>query len=645
MASSVASDSSSVFSDDNMDDVPPFRLIARPPQFPVGKTSTAITEMENMMKWFMTAGSIRQRIGLLTMAKRRGYKRIVHLIFTNNSLIEGDQWRDRMITRGVQNLRIFSSKSEVSTKEQLQQLIAEGDYNEMTGEYIQVDYVLMCTHPVRLTDFSKYGDGILSRMRHFHSDIGFILWFDELDKAKDLLKVHIPIFKEVGNVIAMTGITATPYHRFWELMHECGYTELDLIGTLPSATDYRSFKDHNLQYTDDINIKSPVKHFQYLMENPGTRMATIKSEDGSERVFYVPTNLTDNEGRIFFVPGEISKRSHMGIKDIAHKYGKHALVINGTYKAFFKADGSPPIDVRNMKRDRLKKLKDQLKTAEKSGQNTEAVRIKALYDKEDNKAIMDIAIEIYNDPAYGLQDKDLVITGFYCVERGVTFNRPNFQFRFVIMSPYHYMDQSDEIESIIQLSGRAFGNKEWVPAGITILAPKDMLDEVERNVNNLIEFLHEKHDTIQYADIFREVNGIPIRVTITNTKFLEEITKCGKLTAKTRTTFMTMLKRAHAEGHLVLDDPNKVDSVRVPFSFDNYMIDTKRILTESVKAKSYRFPQFRDHYLRRKAYGQSIREKGKFTLDLTNIDLALEDGQMEAGTGFISFAYLPRGTK
>jgi hypothetical protein len=636
-----ASETSSVLSEDTMDDVPPFRLIARPPQFPVGKTSTAITEMENMMKWFMKAGSIRQRIRLLTMAKRRGYRRIVHLVFTNNSLIEGDQWRDRMITRGVQNLRIFSSKSEVSTKEQLHELIKEGEYNAMTGQYVQVDYVLMCTHPVRLTDFSKHGDGILSRMRHFNPDVGFILWFDEIDKAKDLLKIHIPIFKEVGNVIAMTGITATPYSRFWDLMHECGYTELDLIGTLPAATDYRSFKDHNLQYTDDINIKSPAKHFQYLLENPGARMATIRDEDGGERVFHVPTNLTENTGRILFVPGEIAKRTHMEIRDIAHKYGKHALVINGTHKAFFKADGSAPIDVRTIKRDRLQRLKNQIKSAERGGQATEVTRLQALYDTENNKAMMDIAIEIYNDPANGLLEKDLVITGFYCVERGVTFNRPNFQFRFVIMSRYHYTDQSDEIESIIQLSGRAFGNKEWVPAGITILAPKNMLDEVEKNVNNLIEFLHEKHDTIQYADIFREVNGIPIRFTITDSALMEEISKFGNLTLKSRAAFMTLLKKAHTDGRLVLDDLNKVDSVRQPFSFENYDIDTKRILTDTAKAKNYRFPQFMDHYTHRKAYGQTIREKGKFTLDLTTVDIPLDDGRIQAGTGFISFAYLP----
>lgn len=621
------------------DDVPPFRLIARPPQFPDGKTKTAITEMENMMKWFMDEGNIRQRI-LVTTAKQRGYKRIVHLVFTNNSLIESDQWRDRMITRGVQNLRIFSSKSDVSTKEQLKQLITEGDYNVMTDQYVQTDYVLMCTHPVRLMDFSKRGEGILSRIKNFNKDIGFMLWFDEIDKAKELLKTHIPIFKEVGNVIAMTGITATPYCRFWELMHECGYTELDLIGTLPAATDYRSFKDHNLQYTDNINIKSPAKHFQYLMENPGELMAKIKDKDGGVRSFHVPANLADNKGRIFFVPGEITKKSHLEIKDIANKYEKNTFVINGTHKAFFKADGSEPIDVRTVKRARLRELQNQIKDAENE---SKASSLKKLYETEDSKAIMDIAIEIYNDPAFGLCNQDLVITGFYCVERGVTFNRPNFQFNFVIMSPYHYTERSEEIESIIQLSGRAFGNKAWVPKGITILAPKYMLDEVEQNVNNLIKFLHEKHDTIQYADIYREINGIPIHFTITNKTILSEISNFGRLTDKKK--FMSILKKALENGHILLDDKNKVDSVRLPFSFDKYNIDTKRILTDIKKAKNYRFPQFMDHYTRRVAYGQSIQDKGKFTMDLTMVNIELEDGEkIEAGTGFISFSYLPRPT-
>jgi hypothetical protein len=139
-----------------------------------------------------------------------------------------------------------------------------------------------------------------------------------------------------------------------------------------------------------------------------------------------------------------------------------------------------------------------------------------------------------------------------------------------------------------------------------------------------------------------ELNGIPIKFVVTNKVTLSEISNFGRLINKKK--FMTLLQKAKDDGNILLDDKNKVDSVRLPFSFNDYNIDTKRIMTDDKKAENYRLPQFMDHYTRRKAYGQSI-QKGKFAMDLTTVDIELKDGEkIQAGTGFISFVYLPRPT-
>jgi hypothetical protein len=440
----------------------------------------------------------------------------------------------------------------------------------------------------------------------------------------------------------MTGITATPYKKFWELMHECGYHELDIVGTLPAADDYRTFRDHNLQYTDGITIKSPASHFKYLLENPGKEMARMKQGD-EEKIFSIP-DLRTNTGSILFVPGESARKTHQAICKIALENGKNCLVINGKTKAFFKpgmSEMGKGIDIRTYRKEKLKELAFKIAHLASRGESTRDVELER--KTLENLPSMDLAVAMYNSPELNLKDTDLVITGFYCVERGVTINRPNFQFRYMILSPYHYKEGSSEIESIIQISGRSFGNKEWVPAGITILSPKYILDEVQTQIDNFIKFLHEKPQSIQYADIYRETNGIPILFKVNDSELLDKLRQMDRMTDKTKPKFMKLFMDGVNSGKITMDDPNHGDKHREPFSLQHYSFEGKRYLQEESKAKNYRFPQFYEHYIKRKVYGQSVVEKGGFTIDLTFIPITMEDDKvLEAGTGFISFAYIPR---
>ena len=616
---SDSSDASSVDSD--VAELPPMRLCARPPQFPKGKTATSLTEMEAMTNWFLDSA---QEYDILHQSHRQRFKRIVHLIFVNNNLIEGDQWKDRMIKRGIQNLKIFSSKSDVNGATELKQLITEGEYDVMTDQYTPIDYVLMCTNATRLQNFccDPKNNTILRRVQDFHPEIGFVLWFDEIDKFVKLHSEYIPRFQQFPNVIVLNGITATPYSKFWKIMHSCGYHDISLIGTLPDPSDYRSIKDHTLLYSDLIKDKSPVKHLEFILENPDKVMY---DENGIKHK--IP-NLTDNKKRIIFAPGESTCKTHNAIKRLGFKYGKNTLMINGKHKGFFKPSSSPEGEYISVRDYKNRKIQNNVKHEGHSFNEFTA---------------MDIAIIMYNDPELNLNSTDLIITGFHCVERGVTFNRPNFQFTHGIFSRYHYTESSDLVESIVQIAGRCMGNKEWVPAGIVIISPKYITDTVEQTIFNIIEFLQTNPKSIQYADIYRERHGIPIMVTFNDPTVLAKIVEIKKLKKSDMEYIQKLLQEAHASNKITLIDNNHVDSIREPFTFNEYTISGKRILEEGNDPKNYRFDKFYENFINRKCYGQSVKEKGQFQFDITMIDYKISDEYtLPKHTGFISFVYKPQ---
>jgi hypothetical protein len=638
--------------DDNSSDassaeVPFMRLCCRPPQFycasaplTAGKTSTTITEMEKMIAWFL------QEAGAANSTLITQFKRIVHLIFVNNSLIEGDQWAGRLVSRGIQKMRIFSSKSDINTADSLYGLIAEGQYDSTNDTYTPVDYVLQCTNGFRLSDYcedkqtaSGPKPSILKRMSHWRPDVGFVIWSDEIDKLADLWKSYVPKMREFGNVIQVNGITATPYAKYWDLVHTLGFGDIPLIGTLPDPSDYRTISDHKRIYTNSVNIKSPVKNFKYLLDHPGELCYTETAADGSVTEHRIP-DLKTNTGAIYYAPGEVATRTHAGLRgasgtvnapgiaDIANQYGKNSLVINGKFKEYRYADGRPPATVADYK---AAMIKAGTLYRDHSGELIPFSRV----------AYMDIARAMYNDPALGLKGTDLVITGFNCITRGITFNSPNFQFDYVILSDYHYKEGSKQIEEIIQAVGRSHGNTSWVKPGIIFLSPKYILDMVETKIKEMIQFLRTAPTEIKYADVFRETKAIPIKVVFSTREIVQELRQFGNLTAKKRIGFMNLLRKGLVDGSITLHDPNTVSATQARFCFDDYLIGTKRVLDDAAKAKNYRFQEFLSHHNLRIPYGQAVDTNGEFNIDITLIEQGADAARIEAGTGFISFMFKP----
>lgn len=606
------------------------RLLPRPPQFycsenpeTAGKTSTAITEMKNM-----TLLGLMNEAGVANAEFVIPYKRIVHLIFVSNNLIEGEQWADRLVKRDIQNMRIFSSKSEVNNASALYQLITEGQYDMETDSYTPVDYVLMCTHPTRLADYCDLKQttsgpfpSILKRMKDHHPEVKFVVWADEIDKNVKLWKDYVPKFRELGNVIQMNGITATPYNKYWDLMHELGIHNVTIIGTLPDASEYRTISDHIKTYTDKISIKSPVKNFEYLLTHPG-EVCYVEIDPVTKREITkhnIP-DLKTNTGKIYYVPGEVTTRTHEAISKLANEAGKNALILNGKHKAFRYADGRPPVSIKDYQKRNGTMMYNDIP-----------------YSK---LAFMDMAICMYNDPSLDLIGTDLIITGFNCITRGITFNRPNFQFSGVILAEYHYREGTKQVEEIIQAVGRAHGNKLWVKEGMVFLSPKYILDMVNEKITQQIEFLRTAPSKITYADVFRDPKGVPIKVLFHNTQIMNAVRYIKRLTSMTRVELMNILKKGVKDGSITLEDPNSDIPSRVKFNFDDYTLNSKRMLDDPAKQTNYRFREFVEHFTKRMSYGQAVKQEGHFDLDITFIEQSFTATQrIEPGTGFISFMF------
>jgi hypothetical protein len=591
--------------------------------------------MESMLHWFLDAAGVAN-----SSFVESKFKRIVHLMFHNNSLIEGDQWADRLISRGIEKMRIFSSKSEVNTATALYQLISEGQYDDISDTYTPINYVLQCTHPTRLADYcdvkrtpSGVNPSILKRMLDHYPHVGFVIWADEIDKLTGLWKQYIPKLRAFPNVIQFEGITATTYTKYWDLMHSLGFYSIPLIGSLPDPSDYRTISDHKHIYTNNITIKSPVKNFEYLLDH-ANEVCYIEVDPKTSKEItrhHIP-DIKTNSGKIFYVPGEEAIRTHDAIAKLANLHNKNALKINGKFKGFCYADGRPSISVKDYTKQ---KIREGVTYTDSKGNKIPFSRM----------ASMDVAICMYNDPTLELNTEDLVITGFNCITRGITFNRPDFQFDYMILSEYHFKEGSKQVEEIIQAIGRAHGNVAWVKAGIVFLSPKYILDMVEEKIKQQIEFLRTAPKELMYADVFREVNGIPIKVVFHTTQTLNQIHSIKQLTAKRRIELMEILKAGVADGSITLHDQNSDIPSHVKFNFTDYTIDTKRFLDDPEKAANYRFPTFLEKYTKRMSYGQSVKREGLFNIDITFIEQKLSDTErIEPGTGFISFMFKQKRT-
>ena len=156
-----------------------------------------------------------------------------------------------------------------------------------------------------------------------------------------------------------------------------------------------------------------------------------------------------------FTPGHLyTKKQDVGSHEEIVDYfiNKHFWVYlsNGYFKGFIQSNGARELlDEFNLKHHILGQLRDSL------------LKWNFLYPSD-----------------------NIAITGYWTIERGITFCTDGFNFTHIIISNYH----STKLNKLIQLVGRVNGNEKYFGAyKYHFICPKNIYNTITETINKTIE--------------------------------------------------------------------------------------------------------------------------------------------------------------
>ena len=400
--------------------------------------------------------------------------------------------------------------------------------------------------------------------------------------------------------------------KTWRFLHGLDIYTPALLGRIEDISRYHSIKDNKLTYYES-GEDDPFNNFVKVVEKK---------------------NLL-SIGNIIFAPAGVKCLSHKKILDYCLEHKTYCIVMNGdgpnyyNGKKFYRP-GDSPIDIYKY-----------------------AKRKHNLNSTDSYPELYSILTDIYTD--YCSWRPPLVITGFHCVERGVTFCTNTFCFTHAIFSNYHV---NYSIESFLQIVGRTTGGSKYITRPIEIIAPQKAAEKAIRYQENLIELCSSGTETICAADFNLDTDqNIPIKFIIEDTDLLQKMKKewSKTLTQKRKVVYRDDLIANIANEKIKFFNKNR--NFNLLNDLKNYKFATKRCLqkadaayhngnpirsgtrlTDSYKHDSfifetYRLSSFNESWEHSKVGGQKCKNQGTFEIDITFVDAY----GLKAGTGFISY--------
>lgn len=417
------------------------------------------------------------------------------IILSSNSLIEGRQWRIRLNddSKGKgRNVAILSSDKKSAMFNNVNKFIGYCTTIDKPDKLI--DVLVVCNNKIRNDDIFTIIDTFYKERINLN-DIGirkceFTIMFDEVDEAKNLKNAcefmeKSSKYYEIINSIHL--ISATLYKKFWKKVKRFGLEgrfrslrakmEKDFNETTcpkKLIEDYRKLNEHNIIYVDDVishDSDYKTKSCEYIKNIYNN---FIKNKEYTIRLFAPPSLYTV---------------SHEIIRDFFIKEKFNVVVINGTEKNIYFSDKSKiSIDKFNEKYYSGKKDVEMYNTLKKLN-------------------------ELYSDT-------NMVITGFNCIQRGVTFQTIGFNFTDMIIP------QINNLATSVQLIGRANGGTKYVKKH-NIYIEKSHYENIEERFNYGIKLIESNPEEICETD-FRDKTAkekdmvrweIPISIKLDNEEY------------------------------------------------------------------------------------------------------------------------------
>jgi hypothetical protein len=549
-----------------------FSLCTELTQFTMGKTEQSLQYISNIVeKYYINNIDCNQNI--------------IEIIITNNSLLETEQWKVRTKSKFNRyefiNVDILSSKS-------------DSDYKHISSYITKItkakeksdlpNILIMCAHKARvgrdLIDLfeSFSGHGIIGS--NSSSSLLFQLTFDEPDSYLGTLGHFLKDVKKYDHIIKeISFVTATFYENCWKVLNKFDIFRLNNLckETLTEKSyddyynNYMSIKKHNLLECN-YNTKNPLDYISNIFENP---MACKP-----------PFN--PNERKIIFAPAHICRNKEgVGSHDEVAKYflnkKYNVFVSNGLFKGFILSNG-------------------------------DEITLKSFKEKYNITGELRDVLRKFNE-LYPYDN--LAITGYFTIERGITFNTDGFNFTDIIISDFH----KKNINRLVQLIGRATGHKNYVKK-MNIITTKEIYDKVNDMTDKFVDLRRHNIENYNISDFSNKNSAIPVKLEFIDNDFRLNLLKLfnKELDIKKNeisTKITTEINKGILSNQIIVHDRNNINKLLIDNQIKNKKLKTKRVYSKQYEenANSRRFKQFYDAFNSCKSVAQSGKY-GEYCLDL-----------------------------
>ena len=549
-----------------------FSLCTELTQFTMGKTEQSLQYISNIVeKYYINNVDCDQNI--------------IEIIITNNSLLETEQWKVRTKSKFNRydfiNVDILSSKTDSDYKH-ISSYIAKINKAKEKNELPNI--LIMCAHKARvgrdLIDLfeSFSGHGIIGS--NSSSSLLFQLTFDEPDSYLGTLGEFLKDVKKYDHIIKeVSFVTATFYENCWKQIIKYDIFRLNNLCKQTITTksyddyynNYMSVKKHNFLECN-FSTKNPLEYIRNIFENP---KACEPSFDPYER-------------KIIFAPAHMCRdKEGVGSHDEVAKYflnkNYNVFVSNGLFKGFKLSNGDEIL---------LKSFKEKYNI---TGELRDVLRkFNQLYPND-----------------------NLAITGYFTIERGITFNTDGFNFTDIIISDFH----KKNINRLVQLVGRATGHKNYVNK-MNIITTNEIYNKVNHMTDKFVDLRKHNIENYNISDFTNKNSAIPVKLEFIDNDFRVSLLKLckQKLNKQYKTEITDIINNGIKTNKIIVHDRNNINKLLSCKDEElkvHKNLKTKRVYSKDNEenANSRRFKQFNDAFNSCKSVAQSGKY-GEYCLDL-----------------------------
>jgi len=537
---------------------------------------------------------------------------IVQVIVTNKSLGETKQWKIRTKNRMSEfeniDVDVLSSDAK-SDYHNVDKFISKIMMAKTKDELPNI--LIVCFHKARINDiltlFQMFcGNTVMMQ----NVKLKFHLSFDEPDANLGLCSKFLKAYKSYLVVlIGIEFITASPFEQFWKMLKENGIFQLinphsqrHLEAPPLDETTYEEYLENYFQIKEHTHLRcdhqtqNPLEYIEhvfastYLSDPEPVGEGELGDQELGEKIEKPYIDMSDPARKIVFSPAHLCTEkegvgSHEEVVQFYIDMGWHAFLSNGKFKGFIGPDGTrTSVDDFNQAHGIAGELRDTLRKW----------------------------AEIH-------PSENIAITGYWTIERGITFQTDGFNFTHAIVSDYH----KQLLNKLVQLFGRLTGNKQYISQRCNIICPQHIMDTVSSLVSKTIELRKENPENYNATDFSDKHSCIPVKLTFVNEEYrllcVEAIT--GRRNYKSH--LHILLKNGYLAGHITMEDRNNVNVFSKtlkegPEPYDDIhksISNVKMYSLEDTSPQSRRFAQFHNAFNTFKPTAQT-GEADQYSIDL-----------------------------